>query len=186
MSSHRRRVKHFDRKSGPRKALLRGLVTSLIEHGRITTTVDRAKETRRHVEKAITLGKKGDLSTTRLLMSRYPNKEAEKTIMKDLSPRFADRPGGYTRIIKIGRRPGDTAEMAFLEFVDYDFEAKANAASETATKATKGKKAKASKADAAAPAKKAAPKRKSTTKVLAAKKKSVAKMQKKSRAESRA
>ena len=149
MSSHRRRVKHFDRKSGPRKALLRGLVTSLIEHGRITTTVDRAKEVRRHVEKAITLGKKGDLSTTRLLLSRFPNKEAVATIMKDLSPRFKTRPGGYTRIIKIGRRPGDTAEMAFLEFVDYDFEAKTADTAEKSEKSAKTAKA------AKAPAKKA-------------------------------
>ncbi|WP_374074719.1 50S ribosomal protein L17 [Bdellovibrio bacteriovorus] len=170
MSSHRRRVKHFDRKSGPRKALLRGLVTSLIEHGRITTTVDRAKEVRRHVEKAITLGKKGDLATTRLLMSRYPNKEAVATIMKDLSPRFKTRPGGYTRIIKIGRRPGDTAEMAFLEFVDYDFEAKGAAKEE----------AKSAKAEPKATAKKA------STKLVAAKKKSVKKTQKKARAAARA
>ncbi|WP_415061878.1 50S ribosomal protein L17 [Bdellovibrio sp.] len=173
MSSHRRRVKHFDRKSGPRKALLRGLVTSLIEHGRITTTVDRAKEVRRHVEKAITLGKKGDLATTRLLMSRYPNKEAVATIMKDLSPRFKTRPGGYTRIIKIGRRPGDTAEMAFLEFVDYDFEAKGAAKEE----------AKAAKAEPKA-AKKTV--KKATTKLVAAKKKSVKKTQKKARAAARA
>ncbi|MNJ96883.1 50S ribosomal protein L17 [compost metagenome] len=175
MSSHRRRVKTFDRKSGPRKALLRGLVTSLIEHGRITTTVDRAKETRRHVEKAITLGKKGDLATTRLLMSRYPNKDAVSTIMKDLAPRFMSRPGGYTRIIKIGRRPGDTAEMAFLEFVDYDFEAKG------ATKET-------AKAEKAAPkaAKKATAAKKASTKLVAAKKKTVKKAQKKARATSRA
>ena len=135
MSSHRRRVKHFDRKSGPRKALIRGLVNSLVEHGRITTTVDRAKEIRRHVEKAITLGKKGDLATTRLLLSRYPNQEVVSTIVKDLAPRFKTRPGGYTRIIKIGRRPGDTAEMAFLEFVDYDFEAKGQATEAKAAKA---------------------------------------------------
>lgn len=180
MSSHRRRVKHFDRKSGPRKALLRGLVTSLIEHGRITTTVDRAKETRRHVEKAITLGKKGDLATTRLLLSRYPNKEAVQTIMKDLAPRFANRPGGYTRIIKIGRRPGDTAEMAFLEFVDYDFETKGQA-KETAkpAKAAKGKAA-----DKAPKAEKTA--KKASTKLVAAKKKAVKKIQKKDRAASRA
>jgi len=175
MSSHRRRVKHFDRKSGPRKALLRGLVTSLIEHGRITTTVDRAKEVRRHVEKAITLGKKGDLATTRLLMSRYPNKEAVTTIIKDLAPRFKTRPGGYTRIIKIGRRPGDTAEMAFLEFVDFDFEAKGNAKEE----------AKAEKADAKA-AKAPAKAKKASTKLVAAKKKSVKKTQKKARAAARA
>lgn len=164
MSSHRRRVKHFDRKSGPRKALLRGLVISLVEHERITTTVDRAKETRRHVERAITVGKKGDLGATRLLMSRYPNKEAVTKIVKDLSPRFASRPGGYTRIIKIGRRPGDTAEMAFLEFVDYNFEAKAEATEDKAAKKAESK------------AKKAA------AKAVVAKKKSVAKIQKTNRA----
>ncbi|MEK2646357.1 50S ribosomal protein L17 [Bdellovibrio sp. BCCA] len=176
MSSHRRRVKHFDRKSGPRKALLRGLVTSLIEHGRITTTVDRAKEVRRHVERAITLGKKGDLATTRLLMSRYPNKDAVAAIVKDLAPRFKTRPGGYTRIIKIGRRPGDTAEMAFLEFVDYDFEAKGAAKEE----------AKATKAEPKAAAKKATTAKKASTKLVAAKKKSVKKTQKKARAAARA
>lgn len=179
MSSHRRRVKHFDRKSGPRKALLRGLVTSLIEHGRITTTVDRAKEVRRHVEKAITLGKKGDLATTRLLLSRYPNKEAVATIVKDLAPRFKTRPGGYTRIIKIGRRPGDTAEMAFLEFVDYDFEAKTADTTEKSEKSAKTAKA------TKAPAKKATAK-KASTKAVAAKKKAVKKTQKKDRAASAA
>ncbi|MEN0058164.1 MAG: 50S ribosomal protein L17 [Bdellovibrio sp.] len=175
MSSHRRRVKHFDRKSGPRKALLRGLVTSLIEHGRITTTVDRAKEVRRHVEKAITLGKKGDLATTRLLLSRYPNKEAVATIVKDLAPRFKTRPGGYTRIIKIGRRPGDTAEMAFLEFVDFDYEAKNQVADEkkAKTESTTDKKA-------------TTKVKKTTTKLVAAKKKSAKKTQKKARAAARA
>lgn len=175
MSSHRRRVKHFDRKSGPRKALLRGLVTSLIEHGRITTTVDRAKEVRRHVEKAITLGKKGDLATTRLLLSRYPNKEAVATIVKDLSPRFKTRPGGYTRIIKIGRRPGDTAEMAFIEFVDYDYE----------TKGAVKEEAKEAKAEAK-PAKAATKIKKASVKAVVAKKKSVKKTQKKARAAARA
>ena len=175
MSSHRRRVKHFDRKSGPRKALIRGLVNSLVEHGRITTTVDRAKEIRRHVEKAITLGKKGDLATTRLLLSRYPNQEVVSTIVKDLAPRFKTRPGGYTRIIKIGRRPGDTAEMAFLEFVDYDFEAKGQAT-----------EAKAAKAELKAAAKTATKAKKASTKLVAAKKKSVKKTQKKARAAARA
>lgn len=152
---------------------------SLVEHGRITTTVDRAKETRRHVEKAITLGKKGDLATTRLLMSRYPNKATVSAIMKDIAPRFKTRPGGYTRIIKIGRRPGDTAEMAFLEFVDYDFEAKG-------AKTEEAPKAKAAKADSdAKPAKKKVAK-KASTKLVAAKKKTVKKAQKKARAASRA
>ncbi|KYG65852.1 50S ribosomal protein L17 [Bdellovibrio bacteriovorus] len=180
MSSHRRRVKHFDRKSGPRKALLNGMVVSLVEHGRITTTVDRAKEVRRHVEKAITVGKAGDLAATRLLLSRFNNnQDAVSAIIKDIAPRFKTRPGGYTRIIKIGRRPGDTAEMAFLEFVDYDYEAK-GAAKETA------KPAKAAKGEAKAAKAPAAKAKKASTKLVAAKKKSVKKIQKKDRAASRA
>ncbi|MEZ0392703.1 MAG: 50S ribosomal protein L17 [Pseudobdellovibrionaceae bacterium] len=176
MSSHRRATKYFSRKFNARKALLRGLIVSLVEHGRIKTTVDKAKELRRHVEKAITVGKKGDLATRRLLMSRVPNETTVNTIVTDLSKRFASRPGGYTRIIKIGRRPGDTAEMAFIEFVDYDFE-KAGGAEKKAGKETKADKA------AAKEKTKVARKRAS---VAAAKRKSVKTMQKRSRAESRA
>ncbi len=171
MSSHRRRVKHFARASGPRKALIGGMVISLIEHGRIKTTVDRAKEVRRHAEKVVTLGKKGDLSSHRLLLSRYPNKDAIQKVMKEISPRFMERPGGYTRIIKIGRRPGDTAEMAFLEFVDYDYK---SVAGETDAKA-----------DVKAVKKEAAKKTKVTKQLVAAKKKSSKKIQKKSRSASR-
>ena len=126
---HRRRVQHFDRDTGARKALIRGLVDAVVEHGRITTTVERAKEVRRHVEKAVTFSKKGTVAARRILTSRYPNAMTVKTLVDDLGVRFKDRPGGYTRVIKIGRRPGDTAEMAFLEFVDYDYE-KAEAAKE--------------------------------------------------------
>ncbi|WP_413290376.1 50S ribosomal protein L17 [Bdellovibrio sp. HCB337] len=175
MSSHRRRVKHFSRKSGPRKALLKGILSSLVEHGRITTTVDRAKEVRRHIEKAITLGKKGDLATRRLLISRFSSNTVASTIVDDLAVRFKTRPGGYTRIIKIGRRPGDTAEMAFLEFVDYDFEAKAD----------KGEKA-AAKTDEKTVKKTATKAKKTTAKLVAAKKKSVKKIQKKNRTAARA
>jgi large subunit ribosomal protein L17 len=121
---HRRRIKHFSRKSGPRKALVRGLVDALVMHGRISTTVEKAKEIKRHVERAITLGKKGTLNSKRLLVSRYPSEETAKTIWSDLANRFKERNGGYTRVIKIGTRPGDAAEMAFLEFVDYDFTTK--------------------------------------------------------------
>ena len=177
MSSHRRRVKTFSRKSGPRKALLRGIMSSLVEHGRITTTVDRAKEVRRHIEKAITLGKKGDLATRRLLLSRIPNQDVVNAIVTDLSVRFKARPGGYTRIIKIGRRPGDTAEMAFLEFVDYDFEAKS---------ADKAAKETAAKADEKGAKKTAAKVKKASAKLVAAKKKSVKKIQKKDRSGARA
>lgn len=130
MSSHRRSTQYFSRKYNARKALIRGLIVSLVEHERIKTTVEKAKELRRHVEKAITLGKKDDLSTRRLLMSRIPNQDTVGKIVTDLSKRFQTRPGGYTRIVKIGRRPGDQAEMAFIEFVDYDWK-KAGAAVDT-------------------------------------------------------
>lgn len=109
----------FGRKQGPRVALIRGLVTSLVKHGRIKTTLPKAKELRRHVEKAISLGKGGNLHSRRLLLSRYPNQEAVKTIVDDLAVRFRTRPGGYTKIIKLGFRPGDRAEMAYIQFVDY-------------------------------------------------------------------
>jgi large subunit ribosomal protein L17 len=116
---HNARVKHFGRKSGPRKALFRGLVNSLVEHGRIKTTLAKAKELRRHVEKAITVGKKQSLHARRLLLSRYPNEKVVSLIMSELAPRFQDREGGYTRILKLGQRPGDAAEMAFIQFVDF-------------------------------------------------------------------
>ena len=106
---HRKQVKHFSRKPGARKALIRGLVTSLVEHERIRTTLPKAKELRRHVEKAITLGQDGSLHRRRNLLSKYPNEETVHKLMSDLSPRFKDRPGGYTRIMKLGPRPGDGA-----------------------------------------------------------------------------
>ncbi len=116
---HRAKTHSFGRRPDARKALIRGLVDSIVEHGRIRTTVAKAKELRRHVEKAITYGKKDSVHARRILAARYPNTNTVSTIFNDLSKRFSDRPGGYTRIIKIGARPGDKAEMAFIEFVDY-------------------------------------------------------------------
>lgn len=116
---HRSKRHNFHRRPGPRVALIRGLVYSLVEHGRIKTTVARAKEVRRHVEKAITLAKKENLHTRRLLLSRYPNENVVEILTSDLQKRFAKRPGGYTRIVKVGARPGDQSDMAFLEFVDF-------------------------------------------------------------------
>lgn len=118
---HRVNKHSFGRKTGPRKALIRGLVDSLVERGRIKTTVPKAKELRKYVEKAVTMGKKGDLHARRSLLSKYPNENTVKTLVDDLAVRFKDRPGGYTRIIKLGARPGDAAEMAFIEFVDYKY-----------------------------------------------------------------
>ena len=135
---HNRRVKHFSRATNPRKALLRGLVSALVEHGRIKTTVAKAKELRRHVEKAVTMAKNGDLASRRILLSRLPFGDTAADLMDTVAPRFKDRAGGYTRIIRIGRRPGDSAEMAFIEFVDYDYK-KAGKKTTPAAKSEAGK-----------------------------------------------
>ncbi len=116
---HRSKRHNFHRRPGPRVALIRGMVYSLVQNGRIKTTIVRAKEIRRHVEKAVTLGKTGTLHARRLLLSRYPNEAVVDILATDLKKRFAKRPGGYTRIVKIGARAGDQADLAFLEFVDY-------------------------------------------------------------------
>ncbi len=116
---HKQHSHSFGRRGGARKALIKGLVISLVEHGRISTTLAKAKELKRHVERAVTLGKKADMSSRRLLASRFGSEKAAATIVNDISPRFKTRPGGYTRIIKAGLRPGDMAPMALIEFVDY-------------------------------------------------------------------
>jgi large subunit ribosomal protein L17 len=114
-------IKHsFGRKTGPRIALIRGLVNSLVEYGRIKTTVVKAKELRRHVERAVTMGKKGTVHARRVLLARYPNQKTVSILVDDIGKRFAKRPGGYTRIIKLGARGGDNAPMAFIEFVDFE------------------------------------------------------------------
>lgn len=116
---HRAKRTNFHRRPGPRLALMRGMVYSLVQHGRIKTTVKRAKEVRRLVEKAITVSKRDNLHSRRVLLARYPNDAVVDILAKDLKDRFATRAGGYTRIIKVGARAGDQSDMAFLEFVDY-------------------------------------------------------------------
>ena len=111
----------FGLRYGPRKALLKGLVNSLVEKERIKTTLPRAKSVRPLVEKAVTLGRKNSLHARRLLLSKYSNKNTANKILNDLSKRFKDRPGGYTRIVKLGFRKGDQAQKALIEFVDYQF-----------------------------------------------------------------
>lgn len=101
-----------------RKAMLGNLVCSLIEHGRIKTTVSKAKEARPLAEKMITLARKGDLASRRQALSRLRSKEIVHTLFAETGPRFAGRPGGYTRIVRIGPRQGDAAEMVFLELVE--------------------------------------------------------------------
>jgi large subunit ribosomal protein L17 len=94
------------------------MASSLVEHGRIETTVDRAKALRQFVEPLITLGKKGDLSARRLALRRLPNKKTVHKIFDEVSPMFQNRPGGYTRILKTGFRQGDNANTAIIEFVE--------------------------------------------------------------------
>jgi large subunit ribosomal protein L17 len=110
----------FGRTANQRKALLRGLVASLIEHQRIETTLAKAKEARRVAEKLVTLGIRGDLHAKRLVMSRLPNRALVVKLFNEIAPRFKGRNGGYLRIVQTRRRVNDRAQMAVLEFVDYE------------------------------------------------------------------
>ena len=136
---HRRRTQRFNRKLNHRRAMFRNLMVSLVEHGRIRTTVEKAKELKRHIERAVTKAKDGDLAAFRLLLSRIANEGAVRKLIKEVSPKFKDRKGGYTRLIKLGKRPGDMAEMAFIEWVDYDFKKQDSASPVEAKAAKKGK-----------------------------------------------
>ncbi|MCY3693423.1 MAG: 50S ribosomal protein L17 [Chloroflexota bacterium] len=117
MASHRVTGRKLSRYKDQRKALLRGLTVDLIQHERITTTLAKAKETRVMAEKLITHGKKGTLHNRRVALSKVPNKKAVAKVFDELGPRYAERPGGYTRIIKLGPRQGDGASMAVIELV---------------------------------------------------------------------
>ena len=117
MASHRVAGRKLSRYKDQRKALLRGLTSELIQHERITTTLAKAKETRIVAEKLITHGKKGTLHHRRLALAQMPNKTVVKKVFDEVAPRYADRAGGYTRIIKLGRRQGDGAEIAVIELV---------------------------------------------------------------------
>jgi len=110
----------FGRPANQRKALLRGLVSSLFEHERIETTVAKAKEVRKIAEKIITLGIKGDLHAKRLALSYVPNRTALSKLFSEIAPRFSGRNGGYLRIIQTRNRVNDSAPMAVLEFIDYE------------------------------------------------------------------
>ena len=116
---HRIAGRKFHRNTKQRKALLRGLVISLIEHLKIETTVAKAKEARRVAERIITLGKKGDIHSRRLALSRIPHKDTITKLFNEIAPKI-ERSSGYLRVMKTRYRSGDNASMAILEFVDYD------------------------------------------------------------------
>jgi large subunit ribosomal protein L17 len=121
---HARSGKKLGRDSAHRKALYSNLAGALIEHGRIKTTVTKAKAVKPIAEQMITLGRRGDLHARRQATSFLRSRDVVHKLFAEVAPLFKDRPGGYTRIVKIGTRPGDSAEMAYLELVDEEYVAK--------------------------------------------------------------
>lgn len=117
---HRVAGRHFNRTSNQRKALFRGLIASLFEHQRIETTLAKAKAIKGLAEKLITFSKRGDLHSKRLVISYIPNRSVVSKLFSEIAPRFADRNGGYLRIIRTRQRVKDRAPMAIIEFVDYE------------------------------------------------------------------
>lgn len=122
----RHRIAHrkLNRTASHRKAMFANMASSLIEHEQIVTTLPKAKELRPFVEKLVTLAKKGDLNSRRLAVARTRNKVMTKKLFEVLGPRYAERQGGYIRVLKAGYRYGDNAPMAVIEFVDRDVSAK--------------------------------------------------------------
>ncbi len=135
---HNRAGRKLGRTSAHRKALFRNQLDSLILHERIQTTISKAKELRPLAEKLVTLARRGGLHARRLAL-RDISQEAAKRLFDEIAPRFATRPGGYTRILKLGQRPGDAAEKAIIEFVDFDY-AQRRAEKKAAEKAVTEKK----------------------------------------------
>ena len=109
--------KKLGRPTAHRKSMLRNLTTDLLKYGRIQTTQDRAKETRRMAEKMITLGKRGDLHAKRQAFSYFVDEAVVAKLFDEIAPKYEDRNGGYTRILKLGPRQGDNAEVVFVELV---------------------------------------------------------------------
>ena len=116
---HQKAGRKLGRDPAHRKALYANLAAALIEHGRIKTTEAKAKEVRPIAEQMITLGKRGDLAAHRQAVAFLRSKPAVRKLFAEVAPRFAERPGGYTRVVKLGPRQGDAAPMAYLELVDY-------------------------------------------------------------------
>jgi large subunit ribosomal protein L17 len=117
---HAKSGKKLGRDASHRRALYANLAGALITHGRIETTEAKAKAVRPYAEKLITLGKRGDLHARRQAMAELRSNDVVHRLFSEVAPRFAEREGGYTRIVKLGPRFGDAADMAYLELVDYD------------------------------------------------------------------
>ena len=145
---HNKKFNHLGRTASHRNAMLSNMACSLIKHKRITTTVAKAKALKKFVEPLITKSKEDTTNSRRVVFSNLQDKFAVTELFKEISVKVADRPGGYTRIIKTGHRLGDNAEMCFIELVDYD----ENMAKTAAKKATRTRRSKKSAAATEAPA----------------------------------
>ncbi len=115
--NHRKKGRKFNRTAEHRKALLKNLATSLFLHGRVETTVSKAKELRQYAEPLITKAKRGDLHARRLVRRQITQDQALEKLFGEIGPRYAERPGGYTRVLHVGHRPGDAADVAIIELV---------------------------------------------------------------------
>lgn len=111
------KLRKLGRPTSHRKAMLRNQVTSLLRYGKVETTVSKAKETQRMTEKMITLGKKGDLQARRKALAYIYDEDVVKELFDEIAPKYSERNGGYTRVLKMGPRRGDAAEVAILELV---------------------------------------------------------------------
>ena len=147
---HNKAINHLGRKSGHRKALLANMATSLILHKRIETTVAKAKALKMYVEPLITKSKEDTTHSRRVVFSYLKNKEAVTELFRTIAPKIADRPGGYTRVLKTGFRQGDGADMALIELVDFNEAALASSTKKAAKKTTRRSSKKAVEAAPAA------------------------------------
>lgn len=140
---HNKKFNHLGRKAAHRSAMLANMAISLIKHKRITTTLPKAKALRKYVEPLITKSKTDTTESRRVVFSYLQNKYAIKELFGEISTKVANRPGGYTRIIKLGIRPSDATPMAFIELVDFDENMAKEAAKKKATRRSRrsGKKA---------------------------------------------
>jgi large subunit ribosomal protein L17 len=152
---HNKAINHLGRQAGHRKALLANMACSLIQHKRITTTVAKAKALKSYVEPLITKSKEDTTHNRRVVFSYLKDKEAVTELFRTIAPKVADRPGGYTRVLHIGFRQGDAAEMALIELVDFNEAALAAADSKKAAAKKTTRRSRAKKAEAAPEAPKA-------------------------------
>ena len=145
---HNKKFNHLGRTASHRNAMLANMASSLIKHKRITTTVAKAKALKKYVEPLLTKSKSDTTNSRRVVFSYLQDKYAITELFKEVSVKIADRPGGYTRIIKTGKRLGDNAEMCFIELVDYN----ENMAKEAGKKATRTRRSRKKSSAAEAPA----------------------------------